>query len=187
MQVRMRVKTSIGDPFNGYLEDDSKYTSNNIVVLQSEQQTAKQEILDYYNVANKYLYQIGNDEIGFDWHYIIVEGNYLISIVGQNVDIYTISEIFEQIMTEFGTIGVIQNEDFDEGGTFTNHLVFGSGTTDTEQWTGKEFIFPVMEEGQYIKALADGQDFTTYNNLVNAVSGKILKKDIYNAIRGIIG
>ena len=193
MQVRMRVKTSIGDPFNGYLEDDAKYTSNNIVLMQSEQETAKQAIIDYVNRAKQHLLLIGNDEIGWQEHYILVEKDYLISIVGTTVDIYSITELFSEIKAEFGTIDILQNNLFIEGESFSSHLIFGAKTTDTNQWTGKEFVFPQggLQIKTSIQSFFEDEPETLpahilkYANISYDVEGRVKNKvwdDIVNSL-----
>lgn len=198
MQVRMRVKTSIGDPLNGYLEDDAKYTSNNIVLVQSEEQTARQAIINYVNKAKQHLFLIGNDEIGWQEHYILVEGDFLISIVGTTVDIYVITDLLKEIKANFGRIDIVENTLFTQDETFSSHLIFGTNTTDIHQWCGKEFVFPfgpvlvVQQGGLLIKTSIQSffedepetlpAHILKYANVSIDAEGKVMKNKVWNQV-----
>lgn len=162
MQVRMRVKTSIGDPFNGYFEDDSKYVSNNLVLVQNEQQTAKLDILKYMDIADNHLFEIGNDVDGWQEHKVLIEGNYLISIVGTAVDIYEIKAIVDDQWSK-------------------NFSAYGSIIV------AKNKMFKLPSKGKGIRAVKNHKAAKLkYTNIANAIKGKVAKNDIWKTISLIL-
>lgn len=159
MQVRMQVRQSIGDPFSGYLEDDNKYINSNIIFVQTEQQTAKLEILNYISIADDHLFLVGDDSNGWQEHKVLVEGNYYIDITGNTVNIYEIKQtIDEQLLNSYGSIDIVKNK-----------------------------LFKVPSKGKQIKAIPNYKAARAkYDSIANAIKGKYKKVDIWNTIMGIL-
>jgi len=159
---RIRVKTSIEDPLSGYLVDDSKYFSNNVIYTETEQQSAKSEIVNYMGIADNHLFLVGDDSNGWVEHKVLVEGNYYICITGTVINIYeiklTVDTVWAKNFSAYGGISVVKNK-----------------------------MFSKPRKGKQIKAVKNYQAAKDkYAAIANAIKGKTNKIDIWRTINGLL-